>query len=306
MKKTVLVTGGSGLIGSFFLKKYSSKMDHKIISPSHREMDITNLNCLKRYFYKYKPEAVINFAAFRNATEAEKQRGDKNNSVWKINVEGSKNIAIACNDFNSYLIHISTDYVFAGSKKKPGPYIEKEEPNDSSRLLSWYGITKREAEKALRSKYNKSTIIRICNISMPTNIPELDYIGKILWLYDQKKIYPMFHDQLLSLTYIPALNDLILELMKTKLSGIFHVSTPDIVTPHQLANYLIEEAYGLKRQIKGISIDSYLKLNPKRYPKYGGLKSTYTQKKIGLRFLSWQNVVKKYVEEIKKTKISRL
>lgn len=293
--RTILVTGGSGLIGSFFLKKFSGKAGLEIIVPSHQEMDIANLNSVKRYFEKYSPESVINFAAFRNATEAEKQRGDKNGSAWKVNVQGSKNIAKISAEFNSYLIHISTDYVFSGSKKNPGPYLEKDEPNDNEKLLSWYGLTKREAERAVRNNISDLAIIRICNITREQNDPKLDYVGKILWLYDQKNIYPMFNDQYLTLTYIPALVDLITKLLSAKFSGIYHASTTNFVTPYELANYLIEQAYGLKNEIKGVSINSYLKLNPRRYPQFGGLKASFTQRKLGLKFMSWQEVVKRYI-----------
>lgn len=300
MKRTILLTGGSGLIGSYFIKSYSAGFKHhKIISPSHSEMDITNLNLVKKYFDLYKPEAIVNFAAFRNATEAEKQRGEKNDSAWKINVEGSRNIAEVCKINKTYLVHISTDYVFSGHKKNPGPYLEKDEPYDSERLLSWYGITKREAERSIRENLSKVSIIRIGNITRPNNSPLLDYVGKILWLYDQKKIYPMFADQYLTLTYIPTLADLIIKLLTNKVSGIYHVSTPDLMTPFHLANYLIERVYGLKNQIKATSIDSFLKKNPRRYPKFGGLQVDHTQKKLNLKFKNWQAVVDLYASAVK-------
>lgn len=304
MKKKILLTGGSGLIGSYFIKHYKKKFtDDQIFAPSHIEMDIIKVDTIKRYFEKFKPEAVVHFAAFRNATEAEKQRGKRNDSVWRINVEGSKNLAKVCRENDIYLVHISTDYVFSGHKKNPGPYLEKDKPSENERLLSWYGITKREAERKVIENFSRASIIRICNITRPQNDSLLDYVGKILWLYDQKKIYPMFEDQYLTLTYIPTLSDLIIKLLKNKLPGIYHASTPDLVTPFKLANYLIERMYGLKNQIKPTSIDPYLRKNSRRYPKFGGLKIDLTQKKIGLEFIPWQEVVNKYVEGLKNEKI---
>ena len=303
MKTKILLTGGSGLIGSYFVDKFSKKFgSNLVISPTHRQMDITNLDSIKRYFDLHQPESVIHFAAFRDATEAEKQRGNKNDLVWKVNVEGSKNISKAVQKYNCYLIHISTDYVFSGSKKNPGPYSEKDEPRDSSRLLSWYGFTKREAERVIQDRLNNAAILRICNITRPKNDPRLDYIGKILWLYDHKKIYPMFDDQYLTLTFIPTLVDLIIKLLKSKTTGVFHVSTKNIVTPQKLANYLIEQMYGLKNEIRGISINSYLKSNPRRYPKFGGLMTDLTEKKLGLKFKTWQEAVNFYLKDINKKK----
>lgn len=300
-RKTVLVTGGSGLIGSYFLKTaFGKSSDYKIFAPTHEEMDITSLDSVKCFFDKYQLSAVIHFAAFRDATNAEKQRGDKSGSVWKVNVEGSKNIADVCHENKSFLIHTSTDYVFAGHEKNPGPYLEKDEPKDDSKLLSWYGITKREAERAILKNLGNAAIVRICNITRPGNTPELDYVGKILLLYDQGKIYPMFKNQYLTLTYIPTLADLISKLLNVKLPGIYHVSTTNLCTPFQLASYLIEKVYGKKNEIRSTTIDSFLKKDPRRYPKFGGLKTDFTQKKLGLKFMTWQEAVSLYATQIKK------
>lgn len=298
--RSILFTGGSGLIGSYFLNTYSKIKNHKIVSPSHQQMDVTNIDSIKSYFDKYNPAVVVHFAAFRNATEAEKQRGDKSGGVWKVNVEGGNNIAKVCQQNNCHLIHISTDYVFAGHKKNPGPYSEKDEPKDHERLLSWYGITKREAERRILEKLDNVSIVRICNITRPGNILELDYVGKILWLYNKGKIYSMFDDQYLTLTYIPNLAEVIVKFAISKLRGIYHVSTLNLTTPYNVANYLIEKMYGRKNAIKPASIDSYLKKYPRRYPKWGGLRAVLTQQKMGLKFMNWEKAVDSFVEFFKK------
>lgn len=298
--KSILVTGGSGLIGSYFLKTYAKKNKYQILAPGHQEMDITSLDAVKRFFDKHQPSAVVHFAAFRNATEAEKQRGDKTGVVWKVNVEGSQNIAKASYQSKSFLIHISTDYVFAGHKKNPGPYSEEDKSEDKEKLLSWYGITKREAEKKVLESSVKASIVRICNITRPGNIPQLDYVGKILWLYNQKKLYSMFDDQFLTLTYIPALVKLIKKLLFSKLPGIYHVSTNNLTTPYLIANYLIEKMYGRKNTVKPSSIKSYLKKSPRRYPQLGGLKTDLTQQKMHLKFMTWEEVIDIFVEFMKK------
>lgn len=297
MKKRILVTGGNGLIGSYFIRQFKEKFKKSlIIYPSHKQMDITNIDSIKKYFKKHKPEIVIHFAAFRDATKAEKQRGNKKGNVWKTNVDGSHNIAKMSKEHNSYLIHISTDYVFSGHSKNKGPYSESSEHKDKEKYLSWYGITKREAEKRIRENHNKVAIIRICNITRPGNNPQLDYVGKILDLYDKKKIYPMFNNQYVTLTYIPSLVDTIIKLTKIKNVGVFHVSTPDVCTPLQLANYLIERAYGKKNEIEPVSIDSFLRNNIRRYPKFGGLKINATQRKLGIKFATWKKVVDFYLK----------
>lgn len=303
-RKKILITGGSGLIGSYFLKCYSERFkDNDIIYPCRNEMDVIRIDTIKRCFEKYRPEIVVHLAAFRDASLAEKERGDKNGNVWKVNVEGTKYMARVCNQYKSFLIHISTDYIFSGHRKNPGPYEENAKFKDSDRLLSWYGLTKREAERVVLDNIKQTSIIRICNITWPGNEPKMDYIGKILQLYLDKKIYPLFDDQYLTLSYIPTLVKIIIKLLIIKLPGIYHVSTTDICTPHKIAEHLIERFSGVHHVIPSTSIKSYLNKYPRRYPQFGGLRTDITQKRLGIPFTTWQEVVNSYESNIKIKKL---
>ncbi|MEK7450371.1 MAG: sugar nucleotide-binding protein, partial [Patescibacteria group bacterium] len=241
MENKYLFMGGNGLIGSYIVAHYLRLVDsRRILSPSHKKFDITDSSAVSHYFKLHKPSIVINLAAHRNASTAELQRGDKEGSVWKANVIGAKNIAKACKTYGSYLIHISTDYVFSGHKDNPGPYSEKDTPEKNDNLLSWYGITKREGESAILNTLSNAAIIRINNVTRPNNRDlKLDYIGKFLWLYEQEKLYPIFGDQYVTLTYIPSITQIITKLIKTKKTGIYHAASIDVCTPFELAYYAI-------------------------------------------------------------------
>src|SRR5258708_4803861 len=123
--KNVLVIGGSGFVGSNYLN-YSKKLFHKILSPSHKELDLLNVEQLKKTFDQFVPEVVVNFAAHRDANSAELQRNDLGRSAWKTNVEGVNNLSKISSEYGSFLIHISTDMVFPGSKNNPGKTISVE------------------------------------------------------------------------------------------------------------------------------------------------------------------------------------
>lgn len=306
----MLIVGGGGFIGSNFLKFaaenenvqrdfYSSKLDFRMIAPSHAELNIQNVQRLDDVFRLHHPDVVINFAAERDANLAELQRGDKAGSVWMTNVEGVRNISLTCKKFNSFFIHISTDMVFAGTKNDPGPYDEKAKIETNLESLSWYGWTKAEAERRLEDNGN-TAIVRIGNVTQPVYDPNSDYVGKILYFFDHNKLYPLFHDQYLTLTYIPFVFEAIETIIKEKPSGIFHVASKDVFTPYDLASYLIEKSRGIKNAVKSVSIEEYSKKYPNRYPKYGGLNVEKTKEILEIPLRTWKEIVDICIQKLNK------
>lgn len=285
----ILITGGNGLVGSHFVENFNEGIE--LLTPDVNEMDITEQNNVNRYLKLHKPEIIIHFAAFTDVSAAEKERGDKNASCWKINVDGTLNFIKALN-YQPYFIYISTDVVFSGSEKNPGPYDEDSPTEEDPNLLSWYGWTKREAEKIISSNLKNTTIVRIANPVRENYKGKLDYVHKILLSSDRNQLYPMFKDQYLTLTYINEITECLKTLLVKRLPGIYHVSSTDIFTPYELADLLIEKARGKKGIVKSISIEEFLKNCPSRYPQYGGLKVVKTQEILKLRFNTWEKTIK--------------
>lgn len=288
----ILVVGASGLVGSRFVELYKEK--ENLLTPSSTEMDITSTKSVEKYFDKYTPDAVINFASYTNVGESEKDRGDKNSLCWKVNVEGAKNIATKVKENNIFLIHISTDYVFPATVDDPGPYDESHAPETKSKKLTWYGYTKAEAERQIKDILNDNfAIVRIAYPFRSKFDKKLDYIRKPLSLFEQGSLYPMFNDQQLSITFIDDLCDALNVIIASKTNGIFHVCSTDIGTPFDIIGYAIEKKKGVRDVVKASSLTDFLKNtdNPVRYPKYGGLKTIKTQEKLGMKFKTWQEMV---------------
>lgn len=292
----ILVTGGNGLVGSHFVKNYGAdlKGDNLILSPSKKELDITDRKSTENFFKLHTVDVIIHFAAYTDVSGAEKQRGNKNGSCWIVNVLGTNNLVKAAH-YQPYFIHISTDNVFSGQNNNQEPYDEYHPTEENPNLLSWYGWTKREAEILVNKK---AVILRISNPVRANYPPKLDYVRKILSLYDEGKLYPMFDDQFLTLTYINDVTEALKVLLKKKLSGIYHVSSVNIFTPYKLANSLIERFRGRKGFVKPISIRKFLESNPARYSQYGGLKVEKTQQILNLKFLSWEQIIESLAKQL--------
>lgn len=251
-KKTILLSGGSGLVGSRL-----KELIGNIIAPSRSELDITDGNSVPRFVKDFHPNIIIHAAAFTDAAAAENDR----ELCWKVNVTGTHNIVQATKAIGAFLIFISTGSVFAGNKKNPGPFTEDDEPPAKPEKLTWYGWTKRMAEKEV-----DGAIIRI---SHP------NYHQKLLRMDPSLGFYT---DQRFPITSLDDLAKVIEVLIKTPKPGIYHVASPDLVSPYELMRYV------LKKKIKQARIRHVLN-------QYHALSSKKTQKLLGVRFKSWREAI---------------
>lgn len=146
----VLVTGASGQLGQslqFIAKNYPEIAFHFYNSS---ELNITDAESCKTIFSKMKPDYCINTAAYTAVDKAESEP----EKAHLINVIGSENLANVCKEFDTVLLHISTDFVFDGNSKRP--YTEEDIPNPTG----VYGQTKLDGEKAIQEIWEKHIIIR--------------------------------------------------------------------------------------------------------------------------------------------------
>jgi len=147
---TVAVTGASGQVGQALQQIAVNYPSISWVFWSKDEVDITNKQQLLNVINKVKPHVVINLAAYTAVDQAEVHYED----AFLLNVEGPRQLALACTAINAVLIHISTDYVFDGSSKMP--YSETHQPAP----LNVYGHTKWKGEEAVLQNCSKFFIVR--------------------------------------------------------------------------------------------------------------------------------------------------
>ena len=296
--KRIYVTGSGGLVGSRFVELLPKK--YQVLTPEIDQLDITKKDAVKKFVEEEKPEIVVHFAAYTNVGEAQNQKDDKKGRCWKINVDGTRNLVNSLNLKKTHFIHISTDYVFPGSKEDPGPYKEDHQPEKDSSKLTWYGYTKAEAERVVLNKLGEAaTILRLIYPVRAKYDKKLDYLRKPLALFDEGKLYPMFTDQQVSITFIDEACTALAKIIDGKHRGIFHASSRNTTSPYELISYLVKKARGKKGAVKKASLDEFLKTvdNPARYPKFGGLKVENTEKILGVKFSTWKQVVDEFVRQ---------
>ena len=251
----ILVTGASGLLGlNLCLEKVK---EHDIYGIVHQTQlanvpftlirhDLTNKNTISKIFNKTKPELVINCAAIANVDQCEKHP----NQAAKINSEVPGYLAKNCAKRAIPFIHISTDAVFDGEK---GDYKETDVPNP----LSIYAKTKLEGEKRVLDTNPAALIARVnffgFSITGRRSLAEF-FLGSLI---SSNKVFGYF-DILFSPMYVNDLVETLFNMLKNKLTGIYHVVSPDHLSKYDFG-ILISEKFNLDGSI--ITPESYLKGN---------------------------------------------
>lgn len=220
-KLRILITGASGLYGSKMaqigLRDYEVysgySRDHPIYGTAV-QFDIQSKNQVEYAIKKVNPEVVVHAAALTDVDACEINK----ELAWKINVEGTRNVAEASKVCHAFLIYISTDYVFNGEK---GSYTETDIPAP----INYYGFTKQKAEELVQNLMDKYCIARASVIYGAT--PAAGKINFALWLLNklrQKEVVKIVVDQWNSPTLNTNLARMILEVIQRGITGVYHLS----------------------------------------------------------------------------------
>ena len=229
-----LVTGSAGLIGNQLvhdLEKsgeivYSCYNNMKPVYGIPTKLNLLNLEDIHKIFKKFQPDVVIHSAAL---TDVEKCEVDPQ-LANSLNVKATEVIAKEVEKINSYLMYISTDYIFDG---KSGFYKE----TDSTNPLNNYGKTKLLGEKFIENETSKWSIIRT---STPFGVHPFKKTFPV-WVYENLKINKkinILEDQFTSPTYVPNLSKMILEITSRSLEGFFHLSGSTKISRFEFAKMI--------------------------------------------------------------------
>ena len=144
----LLVLGGEGQLGRSF--KSLAGVEHEVLSLARSDCDITNAANIDRICSPVNADVVINCAAYTNVAKAESSEEE----AMLVNGLGAKNLAEFCERYALPFVHISTDFVFDGSKV--GAYTER----DLTRPINIYGKSKAFGEQMVREYCSRHIILR--------------------------------------------------------------------------------------------------------------------------------------------------
>jgi dTDP-4-dehydrorhamnose reductase len=145
----VAVLGGNGQLGADVTRAFECNGD-EVFALTHQDLDVANRDSVAGKLHELRPEVVVNTAAMHHVENCESQP----DHAFAVNALGARNLALVACDIGSVLIHVSTDYVFDGSKGSP--YDE----GDLPRPLSVYGNSKLAGEYFVSGAPGKHFVLR--------------------------------------------------------------------------------------------------------------------------------------------------
>ena len=276
MSKKILVTGANGQLGSE-LRVLSVNSNHEFLFTDVAELDITNREAVDNYVSEHGTDIIVNCAAYTNVDKAE----DDTEMADSINHLAVKNLAEVSAKYKLILIHISTDYVFDGSKNTP--YLE----TDATAPLGVYGHTKLDGEKAVTDSGCDYLIIRTSWLysSFGNN-----FVKTIRRLTAEKDSLKVVFDQVGTPTYAADLASAILEIIETgkykSNSGIYHFSNEGVCSWYDFA-IEIRNLSGNLCDIQPCHSDEFP--SKVKRPNFSVLDKTKIKETFGLKIPYWKD-----------------
>ena len=262
MNEKVLITGGTGLLGTdlALILKHS----YRTMPVSSVQFDIRKYDDIISFFKNSQPGIVLHAAAWADVDACEKDK----EKAMAINADGAGNIARACKKIGARMIYYSTDYVFDG--QKGAFYVETDETNP----VNIYGLSKLEGEKRVLDILDDAAVMRISWLfgtardNFVTRTLK-DGRDKFQAKLKGEKVEPIqvIHDQKSCPTWTIDIADQTKAIIENKLSGIIHAASTNEASRYDLADMIFEEvAWDLELQPMKMSDYNFVAPRPPRTP----------------------------------------
>lgn len=282
----ILITGANGQLGFDLCRTLTG---HELIPLTHTECDITSLQSVKDAFMKYRPDIVINTAAYVRVDDCEDHQDD----AFRVNALGARNVAVACEGTGAKLVHISTDYVFGGEGKAANiPYTEFDYPVP----LNVYGKSKLAGEEMVRHLCRKYFIVRVSGLFGVAGSSGKggNFIETILRLAKTRPELKVVNDQVFSPSATKDVARKIGELTRTEYYGIVHVTNRGSCSWYEFTQEIL--------RLAGINTPLYPIISAE-YPQKAKRPSYSVLDNFQLRLLkmddmpAWQEALRSYMAE---------
>lgn len=272
--RPLLVTGAHGMLGWEWTRKLRALFGSaSVLAVDRQELDICDEGALRRYFSTHQPSAVFNCAAYTNVDGAESEREE----AWKANALGPKLLAATCQEFDSLLVHYSTDQVFDGDADHPR--TEEETPNPSNH----YAATKLEGEEAVLSQ-------------------KISLVLRVQWLYGEQKdrfsglrkkeSFSPFSDQFGAPIWTREIVRYSMELLDKKCRGLYHLAYDDYASWAEIFEFVKQTWHLPVRLEPRRTAEAKL---PANRPLFSVMSNAKISKALGVKIGSWKTPFQEFL-----------
>lgn len=283
--ENILITGADGQLGCELRSITGERDDFHCFFTDRQDLDITDPEAVENFISANSITKIINCAAYNNVDGAET---DTDNAI-RVNVNGPMNLAAAAARHGIYLIHISTDFVFDGTRTSP--YHESDRPAP----LSEYGRTKLAGEIAVKRSGCLSIIIRTAWLYSPFG--KKNFVRTILSLGEEEDFIKAVYDQKGTPTYARDLAEAILHIIPQldavpRYGEVFHYTDEGCCTRAEWAQKILN----LKRaECEVTPVPSSEFPSPARRPAFSVLDKSLIRTVFGVKVPLWERSLSKAI-----------
>jgi dTDP-4-dehydrorhamnose reductase len=253
------------------------RLGHDVQAATRAQLDVTDASAVRRAVLKLRPLAVVNCAAYTNVDGAESDRA----GAAAVNGEGAGNVAAAAAEVGAFVVHVSTDYVFDGSKRVP--WVE----SDAVAPLGVYGETKLAGEQAVAAATPAHAIVRTAWLF---GAGGKNFVDTMLALGAEREEVSVVTDQVGCPTWTGHLAEALVELAeRPQDTGIHHIAGAGSCSWNELALEVMDRA-GLDCRVLPATTDRFPR--PAARPAYSVLAS---ERDAPLLLPRWQDGVAAYL-----------
>lgn len=283
--KNILVTGGNGQLGQCLqaVEKHAGN-GNKFIYLSSAELNITNESDIENAVEKYKPDYIINCAAYTAVDKAESET----ELAYAINAKAAESLAKISKAQNIILIHISTDFVFG--ETLPIPLTEKME----TKPTGVYGASKLAGEELIKENTEKFFIIRT---SWLYSEFQNNFLKTMIRLGNEREELSVVYDQVGTPTYAVDLAEFIMHIISTQSSsyGVYHYSNEGVASWYDFA-FEIFRLSNIKINLKPITSDKFP--TPAKRPNYSVMSKDKMKQNFDIEIQHWTTSVNTCINKL--------
>lgn len=280
----VAVVGANGQLGNAVTRAFANDGDD-VYALTHADIEVSNLDSVKKVLLELAPRIIVNTVALHHVETCEREP----EKAFAVNGMGARNLALVAHHLGAILMHVSTDYVFDGSKASP--YIEE----DASRPLNVYGITKLAGEHLVRCIAQKHFVIRTSALygkDPCRGKGGLNFVELMLKLARDRGEVRVVDDEMVSPTSTEELARQMVVLSHSDCYGLYHATAEGSCSWHEFAR----EIFALTDTLVKLEVASLHEFPAKvPRPKYSVLENR-ALKLGGLNtFRQWQDGLRDYL-----------
>ena len=279
--KKIIITGCNGQLGREMNRLYAGNTDIELVNTDVAELDITSIDAVMKLAKEVNPYAIINCAAYTAVDACETNQ----DIAFKVNTIGPRNLAIAARETGAKLLHVSTDYVFDGTKETP--YYE----SDPICPQSVYGSTKAEAEKMVQQMTDRYFILRTAWLYGDGK----NFAKTMLRLAETNDTVKVVGDQYGTPTSAYELAKGIDSLLFSDNYGLFHATCEGSCNWAEFAAEIFRLA-GKDTKVQAITTAEYGA--PANRPAHSVLENYMFKMTNSYLFADWHDAIEKYLREL--------